>query len=122
MSAKRREDTINKFCIPVKGAPFVDEEPVGGSSRLRHPTQAIPPSMEVDDDDDNASDFVPDDDQSDYSATEFGGDEEPQVKRGKGKGKAKGKEKAPTKSRTLDALQELDVDSNPRVMLISLKG
>jgi SWI/SNF-related matrix-associated actin-dependent regulator of chromatin subfamily A3 len=122
MSAKRRAETIASFSIPVKDAPTIDEEPVGMSSRLRHPTQSQPQQMEVDDGGDDASDFAPDDDQSDYSDTEFDGVEEPRAKRGRGKGKAKVKGKAPAKSRILEALRELDGEPNPRVMLISLKG
>ncbi|KAF9650574.1 hypothetical protein BDM02DRAFT_3164771 [Thelephora ganbajun] len=118
MSAKRRAETIAKFCVPVKDTPLMaDEEAVGMSSRLRHTTQFQSQQMEIDDDGDNASDFVPDD-RSDYSDTEFDGDEKPQSKRGKGKGKGK----APAKSRILEALKELDGESNPRVMLISLKA
>lgn len=75
----------------------------------------------MDDDGDTASDFAPDD-QSDCSTTEFESDEGSQPKRGKGKGKAIAKGKASVKSGILDALRELDGESNPRVMLISLKG
>ena len=100
---------------------MVDEEPVGRSSRLRPTTKSQPQPMEIDDDADNASDFAPDN-QSDYSAAEFESDDEPPAKRGKGKGKAILKGKAPAKSSILDALRELDGESKPRVMLISLKG
>jgi len=122
MSAKRRADTIARFCVPVQDAPLaVDEEPVGMSSRLRPATQSQPQPIEVDEDGDNASEFAPSD-QSDHGDTEFESDEVPQAKRGKGKGKAKPKGKAPAKSSVLEALRELDGESNPRVMLISLKG
>lgn len=120
MSAKRRAETIAKFCTPVKDTPAVDEEPVGISSRLRHSTQLQPQPVGMDDDGDNVSDFAPD--ESDDDDTEFGSDGEPQAKRRKGKGKEKVKEKAPVKSKFLEALRELDGGSNPRVMLISLKG
>jgi len=122
MSAKRRADTIAKFCIPVQDAPLaVGGEPVGIGSRLRHATQSQPQPIEVDDDGDSVSDFAPSD-QSDYGNTEFESDEVPQAKRGKGKGKAKAKGGVPAKSSILEALKELDGESNPRVMLISLKG
>jgi hypothetical protein len=122
MSAKRRAETIAKFCVPVKDTPVVDKEPVGISSRLRPPTQPHSQPMETNDDEDNASDFALGDDQSDAYDTEFDSDEEPQSKRRKGKGKARVKEKAPAKTKILEALRELDGESNPRVMLISLKG
>ena len=126
MSAKRRADTIARFSVPIKDTPpVVDEESVGRSSRLRPATESQPQPIEIDDDEDNGSNFAPDD-QSDYSATEFESDDEPRAKRDKGKGKGKGKMapkgKAPAKSSILEALGELDVESNPRVMLISLKG
>lgn len=122
MSAKRRAETIAKFCIPIKDTPAVDEGPAGASSRLRPPTQPQQQPMVIDDDVGNASDFAPSEDQSDDSDTEFDGDEEPQAKRRKGKAKAKAKGKAPAKSKILEALRELGGESNPRVMLISLKG
>jgi len=120
MSAKRRADTIAKFCIPVQGAPpAVAEEPVGRSLRHGAAAQSQSQAIEIDDDGDNASDFVPDN-QSDYSATELESDEQPPAKRRKGKGKGKAKGKA--RSSVLEALRELEGESNPRVMLISLKG
>ena len=122
MSAKRRAETIARFCVPVKDAPAADEESVGLSSRLRPPTRPQPQSTETDGYEDNASDFAPGDDQSDDSDTDFDSDHEPQAKWRKGKGKAKVKEKVPAKSKILEALRELDGGSNPRVMLISLKG
>ena len=77
--------------------------------------------IDIGDDEDDASDFAPDD-QPDYSATEVESDENSQTKRGKGKGRAIAKGKAPAKSSILEALKELDGEPNPRVMLISLKG
>jgi len=94
---------------------------VGRSSRLRPATQSQSQPIDIEDGEDNASDFAPDD-QSDYSATEVESDEDPQTKRGKGKGRAIAKGKAPAKSSVLEALEELDGEPNPRVMLISLKG
>ena len=88
---------------------------MGRGSRLRPATQSRSEPVEIGGDGDNASDFAPDD-QSNYSATKSESDE-PRAKRGKGKGKAKAK----GKSRVLEALRELDGESNPRVMLISLK-
>ena len=120
MSAKRRAETIAKFCVPVKDAPVVDEESMGVGSRLRHQAQSQPQRMEIIEECDNASDFVPEDDHC--SDTEFDSDEEPSAKRRKGKGKARVKRKASTKSKVLEVLEELDYESNPRVMLISLKG
>ena len=121
MSAKRRADTIANFSIPVKDVSLAVDEPAETSSRLRPVTQPQSQSIDIDDDGDNASDFVPDD-ESDYSATEFESDEEPRAKKWKAKGKAKAKGKVPSKSSVLEALEELDRESNPRVMLISLKG
>ena len=94
---------------------------MGRSSRLRPATQSQSQPIDIDDGEDNAPDFAPDD-QSDYSATEVESDEDPQVKRGKGKGRAIAKGKARAKSSVLEALEELDEEPNPRVMLISLKG
>lgn len=122
MSAKRRAETIAKFCIPVKDTPGVDKGPVGISSRLRPPTKPQQQPMEIDDDVDSGSDFTLGDDRSDGNRTEFDSDDEPQAKRRKAKGKGRAKEKPPVKSKILEALRELDGESNPRVMLISLKG
>ena len=122
MSAKRRAETIAKFSVPIKAAPTADEESAGISSRLRHLTQSQPQPMEIGDGGDDGSDFAPDDDQSSYGDTEPDNDEEPRNKRNKGKGKRRAKGKAPAKSRVLEALEELNGESNPRVMLISLKG
>ena len=98
---------------------------MGRSSRLRPATQSQSQLIDIDDGEDNASDFAPDD-QSDYSATEVESDEDPRAKQGKGKGRAIAKGKAPARSTILEALDELgggfDGESNPRVMLISLKG
>lgn len=125
MSAKNRAETITRFSVPVKDNSPADEESVDIGSRLRHPTQSQLEPMEIDEGDDT-SDFVPDDYRSD---TEFNSDEESSAKRrkgkGKAKGKAKGKGKAPAKSKILELLDEsglLSGESNPRVMLISLKG
>lgn len=120
MSAKRRADTIAKFCIPVKDTPPVIDEPAGISLRLRPVAQSQSQLVQSDDDGDNVSDFAPDDESN--IATELESDEEPRAKRRKWKGKAKAKGKTPQKSRVLEALRELDGESNPRVMLISLKG
>ena len=121
MSAKRRADTIARFSVPIKDVSFAVDESAGISSRLRPVTQSQSQPIGIDDDRDNASDFAPDGG-SDYSSTELESDEEPRAKQGKGKGKAKAKGKVPSKSSVLEALRELDGESNPRVMLISLKG
>ena len=121
MSAKRRADTIARFSVPIKDVSFAVDESAGISSRLRPVTQSQSQPIGIDDDGDNASDFAPDGG-SDYSSTELESDEEPRAKQGKGKGKAKAKGKVPSKSSVLEALRELDGESNPRVMLISLKG
>lgn len=124
MSAKKRAETIAKFSVPIKVAPTAGEESSGISSRLRHLTQSQPQPMEIGDEGDDGSDFAPDDDQSSYGDAEPDNDEVPRNKRnkGKGKGKARSKGKVPAKSKVLEALEELDGESNPRVMLISLKG
>lgn len=94
---------------------------MGRSSRLRPATQSKSQPIDIDDGEDNASEFAPDD-QSDYSATEVESDEAIHAKRGKGKGRAIAKGKATAKSSVLEALGELGGEPNPRVMLISLKG
>lgn len=119
MSAKRRADTIARFCVPVNDAAPAVGESMGMSSRLRPAGQSQFQKVEIGDNGSDASDFAPDhDDGSDYSATELESDEEPRAVQGK----AKGKGKAIPKSSVLEALKELDGESNPRVMLISLKG
>lgn len=121
MSAKRRADTITRFCVPVKDAPPAVDEPMGMSSRLRPVVQSQ--QADIGDDGDNGSDFSPDPDgESDYSVTELESDEESRAVQRKAKGKGKAKGKALPKSSVLEALRELDGESNPRVMLISLKG
>jgi len=120
MSAKRRADTIARFSVPFKDAPLSAGEPTGTSSRLRPLAQSQSQLIQSDVDEDNASDFAPDGEPD--IATDSESDEEPRAKRGKGKGKTKNKGKVPPKSSVLEALGELDGESNPRVMLISLKG
>ena len=116
MPIKHRADAIAGFSVPIKDVPFAVDEPVGISPRLRPVTQSQSQPIGIDDDGDNPSGFAPGSESITAlrSSREMGS-----LGPSKGKGKAKGK--APPKSSVLEALRELDRESNPRVVLVSLK-
>ncbi|KAJ7647212.1 SNF2 family N-terminal domain-containing protein [Roridomyces roridus] len=110
MSAKRRQDTIAQFSIPLDDDGEDAPEPSarrrsGGKSRDPEDSDFV---MDVDD----GSDFIDDDDDDTVYSK----------KKGKGKGNAKAKGKAKGKATTSYASRSLAPGENPAVMLISLKA
>lgn len=117
MSAKRREETIRRFSVPIVGEETAQQ---GRPSRSRG--RGGEPAGDVgDDDDDGGSDFemneaVDDDDSLDDEEDSSAWSKKAKTQK-KGKGKAKPKAKA-----TSAAYGSAFSGENPRVMLISLKG
>ncbi len=130
MSAKRRQETIARFSVPIKE----DSPPATQSTAATQPTAAsqgrpkrqtrrtrtnAPSDAEVivlDDDDDG--DFVvgaEEDDDDDFIVSD---DDRPTMKKGKGKTKGKGKSRTPEP----DFDEVIYEGVNPKVMLISLKA
>lgn len=130
MSAKRRQQTIARFSIPIADdagttPAFTRPQPAAPSSQ-RRTRRKIATVVDSDDDvvvldDDNDGDFVAqfEDNDSDFIDDEDA-DERPK-KKTKGKGKAKAKGRGKGKAVARNAFTGLD-DVNPRVMLISLKA
>ncbi|KAJ6594021.1 SNF2 family N-terminal domain-containing protein [Mycena capillaripes] len=111
MSAKRRQETIAQFSIPV-----TDDDEITSTARHRSRGRSSEGSLGRGDESDfvmgpdNDSDFVDDeDDDTVYSK-----------KKSKAKGKGKGKGKAKASSYT--ARPTFSAGENPKVMLISLKA
>ncbi|KAJ7594405.1 SNF2 family N-terminal domain-containing protein [Mycena floridula] len=113
MSAKRRQETIAQFSVPVNDretTPVIET-----SSRLRVKKSAKVDAMDsFINDEDEDSDFVMDGDVDPSSDIDF--EESPVAKSKKGKAPAKPKSKARNYSPPADG------DLNPKVMLISLKA
>lgn len=113
MSAKRREETIRRFSVPIDG----DEVEPTHQNRPKRSRRNGGGTVSLGDvsDDNGGSDFDMDDD-------DFLGDEDDSAG-SKNKTQKKGKGKAKPKSRsTKAAYQSAFEGENPRVMLISLKG
>ncbi|KAI0344734.1 hypothetical protein BDW22DRAFT_1354880 [Trametopsis cervina] len=120
MSAKRRQEAIAQFSVPIKEdnvtIPTASPPTQGRARRTRKKAKTFAPDSDVIVlDDDSDDDFIV----SDYEEDDdfIVDDDEPRKK--KGKGKSKGKSKAvPT-----PVYDELLYDGeNPKVMLISLKA
>lgn len=128
MSAKRRQETIAQFSVPLReeaaeAAPA--DVPTAGKRKRTSSSRPIA----VDDDDfpfpeilrtdrDDDSDFVVDDDDLSDAYDDASSPVKP--KKAKGKGKGKGKERA--RSDSPDTFDRSFSDENPKVMLISLKA
>ena len=141
MSARRREETIARFSVPIESdsyAPSLSQATAPPSSQTTEPTTSqrsarrstrSSRSIVVDSavDDDRDDDFVMGEDQDDDSDDFIDDDDDDapprtQSKRGKGKAAAKGKGKASIPTSTpVRTYQQVD-GVNPRVMLISLKA
>jgi SWI/SNF-related matrix-associated actin-dependent regulator of chromatin subfamily A3 len=111
MSAKRRQETIANFSVPVAAKAFPGDELAPRSRRAaRHIV------VDRDDDfakDDSDDDFVMDDNLYDSSPVRS-----KKPKKSKGKGKAKARSPSPFD----DFDDDLEVGDNPRVLLLSLKA
>lgn len=133
MSARRRQETIARFSVPIEGGdvpmsssqaptsqPEVPASSQRSSRRRLRSTQAI---LDESIDDAQDDDFVMDDNQADDDDFIDDSDDEPsRAASKKGKGKAKGKKKTTAPSRTLTPSNTRSDEVNPRVMLISLKA
>lgn len=123
MSAKRRQETIARFSVPIKEDVAVPAQPAtqGRSKRTRRSARTVSDAdsevIVLDDEDDG--DFVAGDDDEDDDFI-VDDDDQPSKKKGKGKSKGKGKDKATPISILDDELVYEGV--NPKVMLISLKA
>lgn len=127
MSAKRRQETIARFSVPIEE----DESPAltltqapsatqARSTRRRSTRASSQAVVDLTADDDQDGDFVMpvDDETDDDFIVDDSDDDRPKKKgKGKGKGKAKAKSKAAVKT-----AHDLPDGVNPRVMLISLKA
>lgn len=132
MSAKRRQETIARFSVPIaedeSPALTLTQAPTAtqtarATRALRRSTRSVSDIVDLTMDDDGDDDFVAIDESDDDRFIDDSEDERPK-KKGKGKGKAKAKSNGKRKSITPKA----DYDSllsdgvNPKVMLISLKA
>ena len=127
MSAKRRQETIQRFSVPLDEsldsnvAEIQDQVPLGRPRRAKKQLAFHDDLIDGDDiedsdftmtiDEDDDVDFLDDEDSTAFSTKAS--------KKGKGKGKGKAAVKS-KKGATYDGLS-LD-DANPKVMLISLKA
>lgn len=118
MSARRRQETIARFSVPLDAIPPTVSGPSRSSRRARasQPTSA-----------DNAA--VPDDDQddhfslSDHNADDDFGEDSDGAKRRKKTRDGKGKQKASNAATSTLGRNPHRLDGpNPKVMLISLKA
>ncbi|TFY76637.1 hypothetical protein EWM64_g7375, partial [Hericium alpestre] len=138
MSARRRQETIERFSVPLEENNEIMAEPTststqtqtqGRSTRRRTGTQTT--FIEVNGDDGDGE-FLPvaEDDDGDDDFLDDSEDDSAWTKKGKGKkgkGKAKAKPKRATKTRfaatsSTVTYEPLVSGVNPRVMLISLKA
>lgn len=124
MSAKRRQETIARFSVPIKedAAPAPATIPTqsnGRTTRQRKRTNNVIPDDDIlVPDDDGDADFVADGDDDD---DDFIVDDEPK-KQTKATSKAKGKRRESPKT-AFDDLMSASFDGpNPKIMLISLKA
>ncbi|KAH7915183.1 SNF2 family N-terminal domain-containing protein [Hygrophoropsis aurantiaca] len=124
MSAKRRQETLERFSIPLDDATSTtatDEAPLPTARRTR--ASRVPASFDEDDtmvaDDD--SDFVAEDDDDDFDEAISTRAKRSKTK-AKGKGKANPKAKAASRASKANFDNALSNEENPKVMLISLKA
>ncbi|KAI0276598.1 SNF2 family N-terminal domain-containing protein [Russula aff. rugulosa BPL654] len=134
LSAKRRQETLETFCIPlgedVPEIANVQSTPIASASEGQRPRRSVRSTrrgaasageyqeaddMFIDDDDDDG--FVP---KFDFDSDD-GADGSP-ARNKKGKGKAKGKSKAVARSDFAPVGVAAMNGINPKVMLISLKA
>lgn len=110
MSAKRRQEAIARFSVPIVEEQLDPETATSGRQRRRAAASVIEEGVvDLDGDD---SDFVMSDKDDNFNDDSDDDVEEPISKRSKGKGKQKARESSPL----------LQSEENPRVMLLSLKA
>lgn len=127
MSAKRRQETIAQFSVPLR-EEAAEAAPAGNSTTGKRKRTSSSRPIAVDDDfpfpeilrtdRDDDSDFIVDDD----DLSDAYDDTSSPVKPKKGKGKAKGKGKGKARSDSPDTFDRSYSGENPKVMLISLKA
>lgn len=107
MSAKRRQEAIARFGVPVENSVQSSTIPAPSKRNVRPARQSVTKHQRVLNDEDSVTES-----DSDFSVTESGAqtEDEDGTSTRKGKGKAKGKS------------SYMDEGDNPRVMLISLKA
>lgn len=131
MSAKRRQETLERFSLPLEDdmtSGISSETPLVSSRGCRSSTQVTSHEESIDTDGDGDADFTMNgdsddddflDDEDNDSAFSF------KPRKGKGKSKAKGKAKAKSTARN-SVRSGFNGSSfageNPKVMLISLKA
>jgi SWI/SNF-related matrix-associated actin-dependent regulator of chromatin subfamily A3 len=135
LSAKRRQETLETFCVPLQDAPEianVQSTPIASTSegqRLRRSVRStrrgastageyqVADATSIDNGDDDG--FVP---QVDFDSDDGADGPPTRNKKGKGKGKAKGKSKAAARYDFAPVGVDAVNGVNPKVMLISLKA
>ncbi|EGO00039.1 hypothetical protein SERLA73DRAFT_167889 [Serpula lacrymans var. lacrymans S7.3] len=113
MSAKRRQETLERFCVPLEDAPASTETPLPPSLRTRRSARAIYTDDSLINDEKDAS-FV-----ADGADHDFDGDFLAPTRSQKVKGKGKSRAKTSAKPTFKDSFF---TGENPKVMLISLKA
>lgn len=124
MSAKRRQEAISRFSVPLAPQPKGSQDSIDelDKSTSRRPSRKVKGkrSTTIEDVVDGSSDdgeFMAQDEDND--SDESSDDALPSFSQGKGKNKGKGKEVSQQYPRDLDFD---DSDANPKVMLLSLKA
>ena len=143
MSARRRQETLEQFCIPLEdeasptpsaptSAPSTDPKPATPAALPRRRSRSSRIILDGESEDDaNDGDFVATQDDDADSFIDDDDDDFAKPKKGKGKGKGKGKKKTKG-SASLSAVRDSGVYESfssssgngmiPKVMLISLKA
>ncbi|KAL0956474.1 hypothetical protein HGRIS_002620 [Hohenbuehelia grisea] len=126
MSAKRRQEAIAQFSVPladdaaVLDCPASATQQAGSQSRSRKRSSRVildDDDVAVNDQQDDDAEFVVQDEDDDDDFIDDDDDDSAFAKKGKGKGKGKGKQKATSKVKRASL-----GSGNPKVMLISLKA
>ncbi|THH08085.1 hypothetical protein EW145_g2943 [Phellinidium pouzarii] len=130
MSAKRRQETLERFCVPVQDDQSMSSsESSSLSSRLSPAPKATPVGLRrrkiskivLDDDDNFVEEVVAKDDDDDDFLED--GDVSAWIMEAESKGKGKGKAKKTQIKKSLSSFTDSFLGStNPKVMLISLKA
>jgi SWI/SNF-related matrix-associated actin-dependent regulator of chromatin subfamily A3 len=130
MSAKRRQETLERFSLPLEDDVTLEtcaETPLPPTRSRRSSTQATSHGESIDIDDDGDADFTvngisDDDDFLDNEDDNSAFSSKPRKGKGKAKGNTKGKAKAKSTARRAGVNGSSFAGENPKVMLISLKA
>lgn len=130
MSAKKRQEVLARFSVPIAEAPIVDDDAMDVEPATSRRRKASRRAVMDDDDDDNFaptrqdSDFTPmgQDDDDDFIVSDD--DDSYSTKKSKGKGKAKAKGKGKARAPSPERLDDLSFGNggNPKILLLSLKA